>query len=120
MGYVYVINDSEIPKIEAELLKHLGRYYFLINKEFSNNLDSCKKQIIITKFVNEFYPRRKVENEITVIAIDIIILVPNLGANILPEIWFEIIKKIPNTNIAKPKSDSSIDNLFMFHGMCPK
>jgi len=26
------------------------------------DLDSCKKQRTITKFVNEFYPRRKVEN----------------------------------------------------------
>ena len=51
---------------------------------------------------------------------DIIRLVPYFGTNILPAIWFDNTKKIPKINIETLKSDSSIDNLFIFHGVMPK
>ena len=51
---------------------------------------------------------------------DITRLVPYIGTNILPAIWFDNTKKIPKINIEKLKSDSSIDNLFIFHGVMPK
>ena len=51
---------------------------------------------------------------------DITSLVPYFGTNILPAIWFDNTKKIPKINIEKLKSVSSIDNLFIFHGVIPK
>ena len=51
---------------------------------------------------------------------DITNLVPYFGTNILPAIWFDNTKKIPKINIETLKSDSSIDNLFIFHGVIPK
>ena len=51
---------------------------------------------------------------------DITRLVPYFGTSILPAIWFDNTKKIPKINIETLKSDSSIDNLFIFHGVMPK
>ena len=60
------------------------------------------------------------ENVIRGKAKDITCLVPYFGTNILPAIWFDNTKKIPKINIETLKSDSSIDNLFIFHGVMPK
>ena len=62
----------------------------------------------------------KVEKVISGKANDITIFVPYFGTSILPAIWFDNTKKIPKINIEKLKSVSSIDNLFIFHGVMPK
>ena len=62
----------------------------------------------------------KVEKVTSGKAKDIINFVPYFGTSILPAIWLEMIKNIPNNSIAKLKSDSSIDSLFIFHGVTPK
>ena len=62
----------------------------------------------------------KVEKVISGKAKDITIFVPYFGTSILPAIWFDNTKKIPKINIEKLKSVSSIDNLFIFHGVMPK
>ena len=63
---------------------------------------------------------KKVEKVTSGKAKDIINFVPYFGTKILPAIWLERIKNIPKSKIAKLKSDSSIDNLFIFQGVIPK
>lgn len=50
-----------IPNLESEFLKILGRYYFLISKEFAPKfkLDSSVEQKTISEFAKAFYPRVK-------------------------------------------------------------
>lgn len=50
--------DAE-SDIDAEFLKVLGRYYYLISEKFSNRfkIDSSKEQKIISDFTKTFYPK---------------------------------------------------------------
>lgn len=56
---IYLCKDEKTPDLEAEFLRILGRYYFIASTNFSIKMkyDSSEKLHVISRFIQEFFPR---------------------------------------------------------------
>ena len=54
-----------ISDLQAEFLRILGRYYFLISKKYSKDgeIDSCEEQKIVSTFTQNFFSKSKIPND---------------------------------------------------------
>lgn len=54
---VRLIKSATMPHVEVEFLVILGRYYYTISQQFSNNMkfDSSNEQKLISNFITSFY-----------------------------------------------------------------
>ncbi|MGI0026564.1 MAG: hypothetical protein ACREAD_01810 [Nitrosopumilaceae archaeon] len=62
---ISLVRGLPLPDLQAEFLRIIGRYYFLISKNYSKNgaIDSCDEQRIISRFVQNFFPKSKIPND---------------------------------------------------------
>ncbi|MDE2590243.1 MAG: hypothetical protein KGL95_11355, partial [Patescibacteria group bacterium] len=56
---IYLCKGEKTPDIEAEFLRILGRYYFIVSTNFSVKMkyDSSEKLNTISRFIHNFFPR---------------------------------------------------------------
>lgn len=60
--HIWNARGQRTSGVESEFLKILGRYYFLMSKEFAKGfkIESCREQNIISRFAQIYYPRKKI------------------------------------------------------------
>lgn len=97
---IALVRGLPLPDLQAEFLRILGRYYFLVSKNDSigGKIDSCGKQKIISIFVQNFFSRSNIPNDK---------LSDSITSDLVVEYWLSNQK--PRKQFVKPEMIERLD-----------